>query len=149
MIRICHGQDGDIAIVADSCPVHASFRSRTDDTSYLNVSASNLHYLLGSNPIGECFVTGFGTVSPQNPHHRPSLAKKQAMHGMVVGGVNSNLEDSAAKAYLATTAPAKCYVDHSESYSTNEIAIYWNSPLTYLISLNNANTFAAESRLQH
>ena len=30
--------------------------------------------------------------------------------------------------------------DHSESYSTNEIAIYWNSPLTYLISLNNANT---------
>ena len=112
----------------------------TDDTSYLNVSASNLHYLLGSNPIGECFVTGFGTVSPQNPHHRPSMAKKQAMHGMVVGGVNSNLEDSAAKAYLATTAPAKCYVDHSESYSTNEIAIYWNSPLTYLISLNNANT---------
>ena len=70
----------------------------TDDTSYLNVSASNLHYLLGSNPIGECFVTGFGTVSPQNPHHRPSMAKKQAMHGMVVGGVNSNLEDSAAKA---------------------------------------------------
>lgn len=30
---------------------------------------------------------------------------------------------------------AKCYVDNSESYSTNEITIYWNSPLTYLLSL--------------
>ena len=30
---------------------------------------------------------------------------------------------------------AKRYVDHAESYSTNEITIYWNSPLTYLLSL--------------
>lgn len=62
------------------------------------------------------------------------------MKGMLVGGVNANKEDSAAKAYLATTPSAKCYVDHSESYSTNEIAIYWNSPLTYLLSLAQADT---------
>ncbi|MGN1224128.1 MAG: glycoside hydrolase family 9 protein, partial [Ruminococcus sp.] len=112
----------------------------TENTEYLTAAKSNLHYLLGNNPVGECFVTGYGTVSPQNPHHRPSMAKNQAMKGMLVGGVNSHLEDPAAKAYLATTADAKCYVDHSESYSTNEITIYWNSPLTYLLSLTNTGS---------
>lgn len=107
----------------------------TGDESYYTAAESNLNYLLGKNPNGVCYVTGYGTVSPQNPHHRPSMAKKQAMKGMLVGGVNSNLEDSAAKAYLINTPSAKCYVDHSESYSTNEITIYWNSPLTYLLSL--------------
>ena len=63
------------------------------------------------------------------------MAKNTAMKGMLVGGVNSNLEDSAAKAYLANSAPAKCFVDHAESYSTNEVTTYWNSPLIYLLSL--------------
>ncbi|MBO4591021.1 MAG: glycoside hydrolase family 9 protein, partial [Eubacterium sp.] len=30
--------------------------------------------------------------------------------------------------------PAMCYVDNAQSYSTNETAIYWNSPLIYLLS---------------
>lgn len=109
----------------------------SDDDSYIEAAKSNLNYLLGENPNGECYVTGFGTVSPQNPHHRPSMAKNTAMPGMLVGGVNSSLEDSAAKAYLTGVASAKCYVDHSESYSTNEVTTYWNSPLIYLIALTN------------
>lgn len=108
----------------------------TEDSTYLDTSRSNLHYLLGNNAMGECFVTGYGTVSPEHPHHRPSMAKNQAMKGMLVGGVNSGLEDSAAKAYCANSPSAKCYVDHWESYSTNEITIYWNSPLTCLLSMN-------------
>ena len=108
----------------------------TEDSTYLDTSRSNLHYLLGNNAMGECFVTGYGTVSPEHPHHRPSMAKNQAMKGMLVGGVNSGLEDSAAKAYCANSPSAKCYVDHWESYSTNEITIYWNSPLTCLLALN-------------
>ena len=94
-----------------------------------------LNYLLGKNPLGASFVTGFGTVSPEAPHHRPSMAKNAAQKGMLVGGVNSNLEDSAAKAYCKTNPPAKCWVDNSESYSTNEITIYWNSPLIYLLAV--------------
>ena len=63
------------------------------------------------------------------------------MKGMLAGGVNENLEDSAAKAYCQDLPAAKRYVDNSESYSTNEITIYWNSPLTYLLSLTeNAGT---------
>lgn len=107
----------------------------TGEEKYLTNAQGQLNYLLGVNPVGECFVTGYGTVSPENPHHRPSMAQGTAMKGMLVGGVNSGLEDSAAKAYCMGLPDAKCYVDHSESYSTNEITIYWNSPLTYLLSL--------------
>lgn len=105
------------------------------DDSYNLCAQDNLNYLLGKNPNGVCYVTGYGTVSPLYPHHRPSMAMGQAMKGMLVGGVNSNLEDSAALAYLSNTPAAKCYVDNAESYSTNEITIYWNSPLTYLLAL--------------
>lgn len=107
----------------------------TEDAKYLVAAQSNLNYLLGSNPVGICFVTGHGTVSPQNPHHRPSMVKKQAMPGMLVGGVNSKLEDSAAKSKLKGVPTTKCYLDHKDSYSTNEITIYWNSPLIYLLAL--------------
>lgn len=107
----------------------------TGEEKYFNAANAQLDYLLGTNPVGECFFTGYGTVSPENPHHRPSMATGTAMKGMLVGGVNSNLEDSAAKAYCQDLPAAKRYVDNSESYSTNEITIYWNSPLTYLISL--------------
>lgn len=93
-----------------------------------------LSHLLGQNPLGTCYVTGYGSVSPENPHHRPSMAVGSAMKGMLVGGVNSGLEDSAAKAYCNDAPPAKCYVDNSESYSTNEITIYWNSPLIFLLA---------------
>lgn len=111
----------------------------TGDEAYLEAANSNLDYLLGYNPNAVCFVTGYGTVSPASPHHRPSMAVGKAMKGMLVGGVNSALEDPAAKAYLKNAPSAKCYVDNSESYSTNEITIYWNSPLTYLFSLTEKN----------
>ncbi|EWM54990.1 glycoside hydrolase family 9 protein [Ruminococcus flavefaciens] len=107
----------------------------TGQESYFNAANSELGYLLGINPVGTCFVSGYGTVSPEHPHHRPSMVVGHAMKGMLAGGVNQNLEDSAAKAYCRDLPAAKCYIDNSESYSTNEITIYWNSPLTYLLSL--------------
>ncbi len=126
---------GSNMTVANSGIILALAYELTGDASYRTAAAAQLNYLLGKNPNAVCYVTGYGTVSPQNPHHRPSMVVGKAMGGMLVGGVNSSLEDSAAKAYLANTPPAKCFVDHSESYSTNEITIYWNSPLTYLLSM--------------
>lgn len=106
----------------------------TGDTKYLDAAKANLNYLFGCNPLGICYFTGYGTVSPQHPHHRPSIAQNQAMKGMLVGGVHPYLEDSAAQAYCSGQPTGKCYVDNQESYSTNEITIYWNSPLTYLLT---------------
>ncbi len=95
---------------------------------------SQLSYLLGNNTNSYCFVTGYGTLSPTGTHHRPSQALKQTMPGMLVGGPNSNLEDPYAQQTLKDKAPAKCYVDNEQSYSCNEVTVYWNSPLVYLIA---------------
>ena len=93
-----------------------------------------LDYLLGENPTGTCYVTGIGTKSPSHPHHRPSSAFGAVVPGMLVGGPDSLLEDPFAQNVLAGCAPAKCYADSDQSYSTNETAVYWNSPLILLIS---------------
>lgn len=93
-----------------------------------------LDYLLGANSTSYCFVTGYGTLSPDSTHHRPSEALGKTMKGMLVGGANSNLEDPYAKNVLAGKPAAKCYADSSQSYSCNEITIYWNSPLVYLLA---------------
>ncbi len=130
---------GSNMTVANSGIILGLAHQLTGEQKYLDAAEAQLHYLLGENPLGTSFFTGYGTVSPQNPHHRPSMAAGKAMKGMLVGGVNSNLEDSAAKAYCADSAPAMCYVDNSESYSTNEITIYWNSPLTYLLTVTDAD----------
>jgi len=119
----------------------------TGEQKYMNAANAQLGYLLGVNPVATCFVSGYGTVSPENPHHRPSMAVGHAMKGMLAGGVNQNLEDSAAKAYCKESPAAKCFIDNSESYSTNEITIYWNSPLTYLLSLTDNAAQSVPSEL--
>ena len=106
----------------------------TGDDTYKNLSKRQLDYLLGANPLGYCFVTGFGVVSPKQPHHRPSQVAGKAVEGMLVGGADNALEDSYAKAVLYGQPAAMCYADNAQSFSTNEVAIYWNSPLIYLLA---------------
>lgn len=106
--------------------------------TYKKMAEAQLHYLLGNNPNSKCFVTGFGTDFPKNPHHRPSKAVEEAMPGMLVGGPEPLLLDDVAKKQLQGRAPAKCYLDDLESYSTNEITIYWNSPLVFLLAYMNS-----------
>lgn len=93
-----------------------------------------LNYLFGNNATGYCFLTGFGTLSPEHPHHRPSQATGKTVPGMIVGGPNSGLDDPYVQNVLKDTPSAKCYADNSQSYSTNEITIYWNSPVIYLLA---------------
>ncbi|MBR6230054.1 MAG: glycoside hydrolase family 9 protein [Eubacterium sp.] len=93
-----------------------------------------LNYLLGQNATGYCFVTGFGTTSPKHPHHRISQIVGKPVPGMLVGGPDNALEDPYAQTVLAGRAAMKCYADTDQSYSTNEVTIYWNSPLIYLLA---------------
>jgi len=102
--------------------------------SYVNCAKGHLDYLLGDNSLSMCFVTGFGQASPENTHHRPSIVMEASMPGMLVGGANKNLEDTYAASALYEVAPAKCYIDNTESYSTNEVAVYWNSQILFLLA---------------
>ncbi len=106
----------------------------TGDEGYKKLAKRQLDYLLGENPMGYCFVTGYGQMTPKSPHHRPSQVKGEAMPGMLVGGADGALEDSYAKAVLYGQPPALCYADNAQTYSTNEVTIYWNSPLIYLLA---------------
>lgn len=104
------------------------------NTANAETAKRQLDYLLGENANSYCFVTGYGTLSPQNTHHRPSQALGKTMAGMLAGGPDSNLEDPYAKATLQGVAPAKCYADNAQSYSCNEVTVYWNSALIYLLA---------------
>ena len=102
--------------------------------NYKKAASKNLDYLLGANAMGFCFVTGYGTFSPKNVHHRPSVAAGKPMPGMLVGGSDNALEDDIAKKMCKDEAPSMCYVDNDMSYSTNEVTVYWNSPLIYILA---------------
>ena len=106
------------------------------DADYSTAADRHLDYIFGVNPMSICYVTGMGTVSPVNTHHRPSMATGTTMPGMLVGGPNKNLEDPFAKAVLIDAPPAKCYADNAQSFSTNEVTVYWNSALIYLMAQN-------------
>jgi len=102
--------------------------------AYAKTAQRYLDYLLGENATGYCFVTSFGTKSPEHPHHRPSTAAGHVMPGMLVGGPDNGLEDPYAVAALTGKPPAKCYADSDQTYSTNEVCVYWNSPMILLIA---------------
>ncbi len=101
---------------------------------YVSAARAHLAYILGNNPLGVNFVTGADETSPKHPHHRPSAAAGRAMPGMLVGGPDQYLHDLAAKTLLAGKPDSERYLDSVESYSTNEVAIYWNSVLLYVLS---------------
>jgi endoglucanase len=103
--------------------------------AYVTAALENLHYLLGRNTFSLSWVTGLGANAFRHPHHRPSAADTNAdpWPGLLSGGPNRQKQDPAMQR-LPDLPPAKMYVDHEESYASNEIAINWNAPLVFLLA---------------
>ncbi len=98
---------------------------------YIAYAKKHRDYIFGLNPVGYCYVTGYGSNSPCHTHHRPSQVLGETMPGMLVGGANAGFNDPYSKAVLTGMPTGMCYVDNEQSFSCNEITIYWNSPLIY------------------
>lgn len=116
--------------------------NHTGDITYRKSALNDLDYLLGRNATGYCFVTGFGSKSPMNIHHRPSGADTipEPVPGFLAGGPNTVVMTDCGDSVVRSPYPAKSYVDMTCSYSTNEIAINWNAPLVYLLNgFNNSS----------
>jgi endoglucanase len=84
-------------------------------------------------------VTGYGTLYAQRQYSNMFAASIDPSYpavpkGALAGGPNSGLADDYAIRKLEGCAPQACYVDDSRSFSTNEIAINWNAPLTWIAS---------------
>ena len=101
-------------------------------TKYRRYALQNADYLLGRNATGYCYVTGFGDKSPMHPHHRISDADavEAPFPGMLVGGPNPGQQDKAdGHLTYPSNYPDESYLDQTESYASNEIAINWNASL--------------------
>lgn len=98
---------------------------------YEPAARSLFDYVLGRNPTGYSYVTGFGSYPTRHPHHRPSYydGVQAPVPGFLAGGPQPGWQDDCE---YPSRVPAKSYLDHWCSYSTNEIAINWNAPLVYV-----------------
>lgn len=103
----------------------------TKEEAFLTEAIRDLDYILGRNAMGYCYVTGFGTKSPRFPHHRLAAGDgiDDPLPGFLVGGPNPGMQD---KCTYTSSVPDEAYVDIEASYASNEIAINWNSTLSYL-----------------
>lgn len=106
----------------------------SNDRAQLDAAQSVLDYVLGRNPLGMSYVTGFGQRSPMHPHHRPSEADgiDAPVPGFIVGGPNPGQQDQKNCPRYPSALPALSYLDHGCSYAANEVAINWNAPLVYV-----------------
>ena len=107
----------------------------TGDKKYLTAAQQDADYILGRNATGYCYVTGFGTKSPMNPHHRLSHADgiEVPYPGLLVGGPNPGQQDIADVKEYPSKQPDESYNDVMQSYASNEIAINWNASLLALL----------------
>jgi endoglucanase len=113
----------------------ADILNNESSEKYRQAAREILHYLFGRNPFSKSYVTGVGTNYVRNIHHRPSVADSiyEPYPGLLAGGPNMKKNDPVLKQLAFDTPAAKCFVDDTGSYASNEIAINWNAPLAYVI----------------
>jgi endoglucanase len=111
------------------------------ERAYLDAAQSQLDYVLGRNPLGRSFVTGFGARPPLRIHHRVSASDgiDAPVPGWLVGGPNPGQQDHGAGGGCTalpypSALPALSWLDATCAYASNEVAINWNAPLVYVVA---------------
>lgn len=101
------------------------------------LALNTIDYVLGKNPLNQSYITGYGSNYPINIHHRITIRNPKAyLNAALVGGPDAYLEDPITQSIFDLNVPElKRYVDDSGSYSTNEVAVYYNSALYSLLSI--------------
>lgn len=124
---------GSSAVAMNKAMVLLTANRLQPNKDYEPAARGLLDYVLGRNPTGYSFVTGFGQKTPLHPHHRISYydGVKAPVPGMLAGGPQPGWQD---KCTYPSRLPAKSYLDDWCSYSTNEVAINWNAPLVYVLA---------------
>jgi endoglucanase len=128
---------GSNGLVANNGMVLALAYDFTGQAKYRDGAFATVSYLLGRNPMNYSYVAGYGDKPVRNVHHRhwanqldPTLPT--APPGAMSGGPNSALQDPTAQRLLPGCHPQRCWVDHIEAYSLNEVTVNWNSALAWL-----------------
>ncbi|MFI7551095.1 glycoside hydrolase family 9 protein [Micromonospora sediminimaris] len=129
---------GNGAIINNAVVLATAF-DLTGAAKYRDGAVQTMDYILGRNALNISYVTGWGEHAAENQHSRifgfqldPSMPKPPA--GSIAGGPNAALQDPFVEQLLEGCAPMFCFVDDIASYSTNEVAINWNSALAWISS---------------
>ena len=103
----------------------------------------SMDYLLGRNALNLSYVTGYGDVFSQNQHsrmyaHQVDATLPHPPTGTIAGGPNSTAASTgdpvATPLFKNGCAAQFCYIDDIGSWSTNEITVNWNAPLSWVSS---------------
>jgi endoglucanase len=128
---------GSNSVTTNNAVIIASAYDVSFRREYRDAVLESMDYLLGRNGLNQSFISGYGEQASHNQHHRtwahsldPRLPSPPP--GSEAGGPNSGLQDPVAQQNLPGCPPAKCYIDDLGSYSTNEVAINWNSSLAWV-----------------
>jgi len=142
---------GSNSFILNELVVMALAYDFTKNAKYFNGVTNGMDYLLGRNPNDQCYVSGYGERPLENPHHRfwsyqSDNTFPKAPAGAISGGPNSGLQDPwvQGSGWKGTgpnaIPPAKCFMDHIESWSTNEITINWNAPFAWITAYLDENS---------
>ncbi len=124
----------------------------TGEKKYRDGVVHLMDYLLGRNPMGVSYVTGYGDNPYKNPHHRfwaKSIdeTRSDPPAGVLSGGPNNdNMADPVAKTMVGTCAAQTCWVDDHGAWSLNEVTINWNAPLFWMAAFLDATEASLESK---
>ncbi len=122
-------QWGSLRYSANTAFIAGIYSDRVNDYNgrYANFAESQINYMLGDNPNNRSYMIGFGSNSPQNPHHRASHGStsnniaspannRHVLYGALVGGPSAPNDNA--------------YVDDRTNYITNEVALDYNAGFT-------------------
>ena len=110
---------------------------------YRDGVVDSMDYIFGRNPLDQSYVSGYGARPMLNPHHRFWARQASAKFpppppGALSGGPNSTaMSDDVARPLKGTCAPQRCYRDHINAFSLNEVAVNWNAPLVWVAAYVN------------
>lgn len=99
------------------------------DNALIENAETQLDYLFGLNPFDKTYVTGTLLNSVKAPFFGPSTSGRIDLPaGFISGGPNSQGLDGDAP-------PMRSYIDDNKSFTTNEVAINWQSAWALYTSL--------------
>ncbi len=142
---------GSNSFVANNAIVLALAHDLTGQPRYLDGVVAAVDYLMGKNPLNISYVSFYGEHYFFNPHHRfwaheKAMKRPEPPPGCLAGGPNSHMQDPTMKNLRAGCHLLKCYIDHYDSWSTNEVAINWNAPLAWLAAFLDEQGRGADAR---
>lgn len=116
------------------------YEKLTGDKSYRALGTSQRDYVLGKNPWGICFLTGFGKTYSKSLHHQISILKKKELPGGFAAGPvskdivrNYNINYSRVDRFYRFQSDSAYYRDEAMDYVTNEPTIVGNATAIFVM----------------